>query len=355
MRLALAPPRTAFSDGSHCAFTDLARFRSHIYLAFRSSPVGHSVDPSGEIVCLRSADDGKSWEPGCRFALPGSRDPRDPHFLVFGDKLFIYTGAWLCGSAPAPSAAAVDSMGNIDGGLSIDINDMVGYAVWTEDGSSFSPPAQLEGTQGHYIWRVAAQQGTAFMSARRRRDFVPGVAESPAADIECVLLTSSDGLRWGVAGMFAEEHGDETAFLLEPDGSILGLVRGAPDETTPGAEGSRVVRSEWPYREWSRENTGVYVGGPLLFEWAGRYIVGGRHRGLGTRETTPSTTFLWELDVDVAELKPLLELPSSGDCSYPGFVKLSREVGLVSWYSGDAAGECIIRVAEVTMQGVASL
>ena len=155
--------------------------------------------------------------------------------------------------------------------------------------------------------------------------------------------------------MFAEEHGDETAFLLEPDGSILGLVRGAPDETTPGAEGSRVVRSEWPYREWSRENTGVYVGGPLLFEWAGRYIVGGRHRGLGTRETTPSTTFLWELDVDVAELKPLLELPSSGDCSYPGFVKLSREVGLVSWYSGDAAGECIIRVAEVTMQGVASL
>jgi hypothetical protein len=55
MRLALGPPRTAFRDGSHCAFTDLARFGAHVYLAFRSSPVGHSVDATGppEIVCLR--------------------------------------------------------------------------------------------------------------------------------------------------------------------------------------------------------------------------------------------------------------------------------------------------------------
>jgi hypothetical protein len=419
----LGPVRTAFGDGSHCAFTDLARFGSRIYLAFRSSPVGHSPDPSGEIVCLSSGDDGQNWEPACRFSLSDSRDPRDPHFLVFNGKLFIYTGAWLCNPLPGQPAsssggASVDSLGNLSNtGWSIDINEMIGFAVWTEDGASWSAPTQLEGTQSHYIWRVAAQQGRAFMSARRRRGFVVGSEEAPAADIECALLTSQDGLAWSVTSLFAEHHGDETAFLLERDGSILGLVRGAPDVDSPGSEGSQIVWSEWPYSSWSRHNTGVYVGGPLLFEWGGRYIVGGRHRGLvrpshphaprpsspplargslniaqicsylapyvctcmpsstggggcavtahlhvqGTRDSTPSTTFLWELQLDgdgaatggaavaaaAGGLRPLLELPSSGDCSYPGYVQLSEAVGLVSWYSGDAQGESVINVAEV--------
>ena len=138
-------------------------------------------------------------------------------------------------------------------------------------------------------------------------------AESPPEEIECVLLESDDGLRFRVAGFFAQDYADETAFLFEPDGAILGLVRGVP-----GAPDTRVVRSAWPYHKWQRVRTGVSVGGPLLFRWNGRTFVGGRRT-----EDERTSTWLWELKGD-ASLAPILELPSAGDCSYPGTVPLVR-------------------------------
>ena len=187
---------------------------------------------------------------------------------------------------------------------------MIGFGVSTADGTAWSEPIQLEGTQSHYIWRVAAQGGTAYMSARRRRGFFPGEVEDPPEEIECVLLESHDGVRWRVAGgCFAESFADETAFLFEPDGSILGIVRG-----TPGAPDTRIVRAEWPYSdsEWSRARTGVAVGGPLLVRWGGRTIVGGRHRtgGGSTGGDVVSTTYLWELEGE-ATLTPLVEVRKS--------------------------------------------
>ena len=338
--LELGDVRVAFGDGTHCAFTDMIEFAGSIFIAFRSSPKGHLVTVDAKIVVVRSDDGGDSFSEVYRFGLDG-RDPRDPHLLVFRGQLWVYTGAWLC-----PDAEFYGFAG--DG--SIDINNMLGFAVHSPDGTSWSEPAQLEGTQGHYCWRVVVQGGAAFMSARRRRGFVPGDAEGPPEEIECVLLESSDGLRFRVAGFFAEEHADETAFLFEPDGSVLGLVRG-----TPGAPDTRVVRAAWPYSEWSRSRTGVSVGGPLLFRWNGRTFAGGRRT-----EGEETSTWLWELEGE-ATLTPVLELPSAGDCSYPGFVQLTHDTGLVCWYSarGTSTTHDIrtaphdIRVAKVTMDRAA--
>jgi len=36
-----------------------------------------------------------------RFSV-AKRDTRDPHFLVFKDKLFVYTGTWYCGDTAPP-------------------------------------------------------------------------------------------------------------------------------------------------------------------------------------------------------------------------------------------------------------
>lgn len=368
--LTLGEVRVAFGDGTHCAFTDMCSFRGSVYIAFRSSPKGHLVTTDAEIVILRSRDGGERFVEVHRFRLAG-RDPRDPHLLVFREKLWVYTGAWL-----SPDSEYYGFNGDID------INDMLGFAVHSSDGSLWSEPKQLEGTQSHYCWRVAAQGGLAYMSARRRRGFLPGRAESPPEDIECVLLESDDGLRFRVVGFFAEEHADETAFLFEPDGAILGLVRGVP-----GAPDTRVVRSMWPYNQWERARTGVSVGGPLLFRWNGRVFAGGRRT-----EGDQTSTWLWELDELEATLTPVLELPSAGDCSYPGparlrhrfivllkselnctiqisenrvligcwfagFVQLTHEKGLVCWYSarGDSTTHDIrtaphdIRIAELTL------
>lgn len=87
--------RRIFHNGEHNAFTDLCRFRNEIYLAFRSCPDGHMVHPTSSILILASSD-GKQWRQVHQFSVP-QRDTRDPHFLVFQDKLFLYTGTWFSG------------------------------------------------------------------------------------------------------------------------------------------------------------------------------------------------------------------------------------------------------------------
>ena len=80
--------RKVFDNGEHNAFTDLIRFRGSFYLTFRSCPDGHMVHPTASIIVLRSRDL-QRWEQVHRFSVP-LRDTRDPHFLVFQEKLFIY-------------------------------------------------------------------------------------------------------------------------------------------------------------------------------------------------------------------------------------------------------------------------
>ena len=91
------------------------------------------------------------------FAVP-FRDVRDPHFLVFKGKLFVYTGTWYSGPKTLDRS-------------DYDLNKHLGYAVWTEDGRQWHGPTMLEGTFGHYIWRAAAHGDTAYLCGRRKPQF----------------------------------------------------------------------------------------------------------------------------------------------------------------------------------------
>ena len=84
--------RKVFDNGEHNAFTDLVKFQGNYYLTFRSCPDGHMVHPTASIIILRS-DDLQEWEQVHQFSVP-LRDTRDPHFLVFKEQLFVYTGTW---------------------------------------------------------------------------------------------------------------------------------------------------------------------------------------------------------------------------------------------------------------------
>ena len=77
--------RKVFDNGEHNAFTDLVKFQGDYYLTFRSCPDGHMVHPTASIIILRS-DDLQEWEQVHQFSVP-LRDTRDPHFLVFKEKL----------------------------------------------------------------------------------------------------------------------------------------------------------------------------------------------------------------------------------------------------------------------------
>ncbi len=320
--------RRVFHNGEHNAFTDLSRFHGQLYLAFRSCPDGHLVSSTASVIILRSADEGATWEQVHRFSVP-DRDTRDPHFLVFHDRLFVYTGTWWSGPGPLPREQ-------------YEMNLHLGYAAWSDDGAKWNSPVMLEGTFGHYIWRAAASGGRAFLCGRRKPDFSVG-PKGEGRRIQSLMLESDDGLIWRKRAFFAEEAGDETAFLFENDGSVLAIGRHG------GGENALLIRSRPPYKEWSREPLDWPLGGPLVVKWGDRIIVGGRKT---TKDKGPKTSLSWLVD---GHLKEFAELPSGGDNSYPGFVALSPTRALVSYYSShekDAEGRTITAVylAELSLK-----
>lgn len=314
--------RRVFHNGEHNAFTDLVRFRDRFYLTFRSCPDGHQVFPTASVIVLES-EDARTWKQVHRFSVP-RRDTRDPHFLVFQDKLFIYTGTWYCGDgAPANP----------------DINQHLGYAVWSRDGRAWSAPTMLEGTYGHYIWRAAAHGDTAYLCGRRKREF-GDAAKSDRRTVESAMLESDDGLIWRKRALFQETLGNETAFIFEPDGAVLAVARMESDK-------SLLCRAKPPYAEWERKELDRYIGGPLVSKWGERYLVGGR-KMIGGKN--PKMTLYW-LHNDA--LHECAELPSGGDNSYPGFVALSPTRGLLSWYSShekDANGRAMTAIYLADME-----
>ncbi len=317
--------RQVFNDENHNAFTDLCRFKGSFYLTFRSCPDGHSVFDTARIVVLAS-EDAREWVQVNTFSVP-HRDTRDPHFLIYKDRLFVYTGTWFAQPEGQPRS----------------LNDHLGYAVWSDDGRTWQGPRLLEGTYGHYVWRAAACGDRAYLCGRRRREFISGVPnEGDRAWIEGAMLESDDGLVWRYSALFTEDHGNETAFLFEDDGSALALARG--DDVVP----ARICRSRPPYDKWTRTELDRNVGGPLIAKWGNHILVGGRNT---LEPDRPVTALYWLID---DALHPAAELPSGGDNSYPGFLPLSDTQGLLSFYSshegsGSGLAPSAIYLAELSI------
>lgn len=318
--------RRVFHNGEHNAFTDLCRFRDHLYLTFRSCPDGHMVNPTASIIILRSKDDGATWQQAHRFSVK-ERDTRDPHFLVFKDRLFVYTGTWWSGATTLPRE-------------DYDMNKHLGFAAVSDDGATWNSPVMLEGTFGHYIWRAASFGDKAFLCGRRKTEFsMAGRGER--GGVQSVMLESDDGLVWRKHVFFQEANGNETAFYFEPDGAVVGIDRnhGGP---------SMLVRSKAPHTVWTRTLLDRFIGGPLIVKWGPHVLVGGRN---ATKDRGPKTSLCWLVG---DKLQEFAELPSGGDNSYPGFVARSDNRALVSYYSShekDEAGKTItaIYMAELKM------
>ena len=297
--------RRAFHNGEHNAFTDLSWFQGRLYLTFRSCPDGHMVFPTSTIRVLVSTNFGADWREVHRFSVP-KRDVRDPHFLTFQGKLFVYSGTWYCGDGPPAQREA---------------NEMLGYAAVSSDGERWENPIELEGTYGHYVWRAAEFAGKAYVCGRRKRDFVetPVTSEEGRRLTESVMLESEDGVAFRTRAFFQEEWGNETAFQFASDGTVTAVAR------TLGK--AQLCRSSPPYTRWTRKDLSRHVGGPLLARWQGRWVVGGRHQ----TDEQPAVTTLYWLEDD--SLEEFARLPSAGDNSYPGLVELPSGRALVSWYS----------------------
>ena len=317
--------RRVFHNGEHNAFTDLIRFQNRYFLAFRSCPDGHMVHPTASIIVLASQDL-KSWEKVNQFSVP-MRDTRDPHFLEFKGRLFVYTGTWYSGETTLPRSE-------------YDLNKHLGYAAWSDNGRQWHGPAMLEGTFGHYIWKAAQYNGKAYLCGRRKHQFdVRPRGEGP--EVESAMLVSDDGFVWKTASLFQEQRGDETVFQFQPGGSVLAIGR-------RGSDKAQILRSKPPYSEWNRNELDRYIGGPMLVRWGDRWVVGGRRN----TNRGPRTSMCWLVGDDLHEFA---ELPSAGDNSYPALLVLSATQAVMSWYSShekDSTGKTITAIYMADLETV---
>jgi hypothetical protein len=98
-------------------------------------------------------------------------------------------------------------------------------------------------------------------------------------------------------------------------------------------DNAEICRAKPPYQKWEKKRLDRYIGGPLLVKWNDRYFIGGRKI---TQEGESRTVFYWLVN---DSLKEAVTLPSDGDNSYPGFVELSPNRAMVSYYSSHEKNE----------------
>jgi PelA/Pel-15E family pectate lyase len=183
--------RRVYDSEEPLGFTDLTFFGEAFYLTFRSG--------GSEVVVLTSKDM-KDWVLAHRFRVEG-REPREPQFLVFRERLFVLTETWY--------------------GTDPDFNLRLGYAVFTKDGKGWSEPELMEGTFGHALSEAATDGVTAYLIGRRKPSFLPGDSEK----LELVKLESDDGLNWRASDGMDRRAQDTSIYAAK----VAELTGGAED------------------------------------------------------------------------------------------------------------------------------
>jgi hypothetical protein len=152
-------------------------------------------------------------------------------------------------------------------------------------------------------------------------------------------LSAADGVNWRDVGVIGP--GTETVLCPWPDGAVLALVR-----TEQPPYYLQFYRSMAPYDNW--EHVGEHpqiIQGQELFTLNGAWYLLGRHRPdyrLTADPQRPSfgshRLRLWRLG-HAGQLQELLELPSAGDCGYPGAAVEPDGTVLVACYSQHETGQ----------------
>jgi hypothetical protein len=288
----------------HNAFTDLARVRGTWYCVFRESE-GHQGSV-GRIRVLSSAD-GAEWKSAALIGLRGV-DLRDPKI----------------------SAASRGTLELLMGGTVMHGGHVTGRRprlCTSRDGIHWTKPAAaLE--EGDWLWR----------STRRGRASY-GISYRIVSPVrwEVHLMESTDGRHYSdILDLDVPGKPNEAMLRFRRDGRCIALVR-----REAGNGRAWIGTSVPPYRRWKWAETAERVGGPnfIVFPdgtmWAATRI---------WRRGAPIVSICRMSEKD---LLPVLELPSGGDCGYPGMVH-HRGLLWVSYYS-EHEGSTRIYVAKIRL------
>ena len=296
----------------HNGFTDLTRFQNLFYLCFREAD--SAATGEGVIRIMISAS-GKTWIDQGTIAETGT-DLRDPKLIVTPDEKRLYL---LCGGQSATQGRQPRYATTMDG------------KVWT--------PMQKLLAKGDWLWRTTINPADKrFYGACYN---IHPNSGGPAPEKEWSLKTyaSTDGAVWQLSSiMNVPGQAGETTLRFLKDGSALALV------SRQGADRKGVIgMAKAPYRDWTWAATGLPLGGPTFIELPDGKLIAGS-RGFGATPGPHMVLFAMTAN----SLTPILELPSGGDCSYPGFY-WHDDLLHVTYYSSHE-GKAAIYYAQVRIK-----
>ncbi len=289
---------------------DVVEYEGATYFAFRSAPT-HFASTKTRLIVLRSKDR-VLWEKETEFAT-GS-DSREPRFLVFGGKLFLYFfqgGTNPFGFEPR----------------SIYVTEWQGPGAWTAPEPVYKP--------GFVVWRAKSRGDTAYMSVYNGAGLY--TTGDRAGDLR--MLTSKDGRQWEPISdkpQVDRISAEEGEFEFDAEGNLVATVR-VEVEGGLVCTASKNDLATWkctytPYKYDSalmfRQADSFYViarrnvAGP--FESERRFVSAPLHRAwrLARYSLTRKRTSLYRVDVENTALVPLFDFPSRGDTAYAGIMPL---------------------------------
>jgi hypothetical protein len=298
----------------HNENTDLTRWKGDIYFVHRTAG-SQVLGPNSSLRVYRSKDEGQTFDLRAIIPAPSDRDIRDPHFYKVGKRLFIKAITRLPGFALRDVGA-----------------DSISIETHSKNGRSWSAPNEI-GPVRWGFWRVVKHRGTYYSAAYED------------GDLRVVLYRSTDGKTWTAGPEIygvSEDTPLETELVITPSGKrMLALVRmDGTDSEILGNQGrlrTKVCWAKKPFHEFScpQELNGVRLDGAVAFHWKGRLFVIARKHLLdsGIRKRTALYEITGNLERGPIDIIEWGELPSAGDTSYAGAVRLGGPRFLTTWYS----------------------
>ncbi len=301
-----------WDKAGHSGSTDITRFKNLFYCCFREADSGTAGE--GVIRTLLSAS-GKTWIDNGVVSESGA-DLRDPKLIVTPDEKRLYL---------------------LSGGISATQGRQPRYAT-TMDGKVWTPTQKLL-AKGDWLWRVSVNPADKrFYGASFN---IHPSSGGPAPEKEWSLKTyaSTDGSVWQLSSiMNVSGQPGETTLRFLKDGSAMALV------SRQGADRKGVIgTAKAPYRDWTWAATGLPLGGPNFIELPDGKLIAAS-RGFGA--TPGAHVVLFAMTAN--SMTPILELPSGGDCSYPGLY-WHDDLLHVTYYSSHE-GKAAIYYAQVRIK-----
>lgn len=297
---------TVVRDGLHNAFTDLIHWQGAYWASYRKG-AGH-VSADGQTTIALSADR-QRWREVASLHVPG--DNRDPKLVVLGDRLACCFPTWEGGHVR---------------------RRLQQFVSFSENGFIWSKPQPILEPYW-WLWRVVPFHGRYFGAAYTYNNAGLG----PDRTYRTEWVVSDDMLRWDrVAAVGTNEHGlGEAGFHFFPDGEVWMVSRRA----SPTTARAYFAVSKPPYTDWQLVELDRAIQSPAMIEYRDEIFVAGRRLAQIEGDNTFPFADKWSLGVwrvTFGKVEPVLHIPATGDCGYPGFIVDPEGRVCLSYYSQHA-------------------